>query len=55
MNQDQQDRMNDRTLDHNDYLRLFPDDEEESEDEWNSESANIAEDEFMDERDGFDD
>lgn len=52
MNQDELDRMNDRTLDHNDYLRLFSE-EEEPEDEWNSESANIAEDEFMDERDGF--
>lgn len=54
MNQDELDRINDRALDHLEHEWLQPDDDGfEQEDEWNSEAANIAEDEFMDERDGF--
>lgn len=52
MNQDQLDRMNDKILALNE--NHFDDiEDEEKEDEWNSESANIAEDEMMDERNGF--
>lgn len=55
MNQDELDRLNDRTLAHDEYLRRQPDDDEDEFDQWNDESANIAEDEMMDERDGFND
>lgn len=52
MNHDELDRLNDRTLAENE--RHFADiEDEEAESIWDSEAANIAEDEFMDERDGF--
>lgn len=54
MNQDELDQLNDRALNHLENEWLEPDEDDfEPEDEWNSESTNIAEDEFMDERDGF--
>ncbi len=54
MNQDELDKINDRALDHLEHEWLQPDEDGfEQDDEWNSEAANIAEDEFMDERDGF--
>ena len=52
MNQDELDRLNDRTLTENE--RHFADiEDEEAESIWDTEAANIAEDELMDERDGF--
>jgi hypothetical protein len=52
MNQDELDRLNDKTLAENDdHYADIEDDEPES--IWDSEAASIAEDEFMDERDGF--
>lgn len=54
MNQDELDRLTDRTLARDEYVRRQPDDEDEF-DKWNNESANIAEDEMMDERDGLND
>lgn len=54
MNQDELDRLNDRTLARDEYIRRQQDDEDES-DKWSGESANIAEDEMMDERDGLND
>lgn len=52
MNQDELDQLNDKTLAENE--RRFADiEDDEPESVWDSEAANIAEDEFMDERDGF--
>lgn len=52
MDQARLDRINSKILALNDVH--FADFEgEEKEDIWDSEAANIAEDEFMDERDGF--
>lgn len=50
MNQDELDRLNDRTLEENErHWR----DVDEPESDWDNEGANIAEDEMMDERDDF--
>lgn len=52
MNQNELDRLNDKTLAENE--RHFADiEDDEPESVWGSEAANIAEDEYMDERDGF--
>lgn len=50
-----QDELNDRILALNEVHFAEVEDDEEKEDKWNSEAANIAEDTFMDSRDGFDD
>lgn len=52
MNQDELDRMNDKTLAENERHFADIEDDDYSEDE-GCEADNITEDEFMDERDGF--
>lgn len=53
MNQDELDRLNDRTLERNERLWLEPDDDEDYSEDEGCEADNWAEDEMMDERDGF--
>ena len=54
MNQDELNRLNDQTLEENEHhWRDIDDDEPES--DWDNEGANIAEDNYMDERDGWND
>lgn len=55
MNHDELDQLNDRTLEQDEKHRLEPDDGEEDYYDENGccEADNWAEDEYMDERDGF--